>query len=469
MRKLSQNPMSQSLNSKQIFKAALLCGLAAGALAATTLGAAAGAFALREQSPTAQGEAFAGVAAGAGGLSAMFWNPATMTKHKGWNSQWGASVVLPYAKITPSAATPTAIFGASGNIGLDAVVPSTYSTYQVTDWLWAGLSVNAPFGLATKAPFNWSGQVYGRTSEARTTAITPTLAVKVNDYLSFGFGVTAMRLSVRLTSAIGGAGAVLPGAPLAELKGDSWGYGFTAGATLTPFDGTELGIGYRSQIREDLSGTFINQAAIGLLPPAALVGGAYGIKSKVTLPDMVTLGLRQRINPDFTFLAGFEWTHWSRFNSFPVCFKSPAPFAGLCPPALALNFRYSDGWYASIGGEYKFNPDLTLRAGLAYEKSPITNAVRGTRLPDTNRVWATLGAGYQLSKKLSVDVSYAHIFAKNGSINIIPGHPAFNGLPFQASTRGHVDILSAALNYRWDDPSVTADDAPKGGGIVRKY
>ena len=262
---------------------------------------------------------------------------------------------------------------------------------------------------------------------------------------------------MRLTSALG----VAPGAPLAELKGDSWGYGFTAGLTLTPFDGTELGIGYRSQIREDLNGTFINGAGIG---------GAYGIKSKVTLPDMVTIGLRQRVNPDLTLLAGFEWTHWSRFNSFPVCFKSPAPFAGLCPPALALNFRYSDGWFASIGGEYKWNPDLTLRAGLAYEKSPITNAVRGTRLPDTDRVWATLGAGYQISRKLSVDVSYAHIFAKNGSINIVPGHPAFNGLlPYQATTRGHVDILSAALNYRWDDPSVTAGDAPKGGAIVRKY
>ena len=433
-------------------------------------GAEAGAFALREQSPTAQGAAFAGVAAGEGGLSSMYWNPATITRLPGWNNQWGFSVVLPYASVTPlpfSATNPTGNRGASGDIGLNAVIPSSYSSYQVNDWLWAGLSVNAPFGLATKAPFNWSGQVYGRTSEARTTSIAPTLAIKVNDWISFGASFQAMRMSVRLTSAIGvpAAAATLPGAPLAELKGNSWGYGFTAGVTLTPFAGTELGLGYRSQIREDLSGTFINQVAVGALPAATAVGGAYGIKSKVTLPDMVTVGLRQRVSNDLTFLAGFEWTHWGRFTSFPVCLTSPAPFAGVCPAPLALNFRYKDGWFASVGGEYKWNPELTLRAGLAYEKSPITSTVRAVRLPDSDRVWATVGAGYQISKKLSVDVSYAHIFAKNGTIDIVAGHPAFNGLPYHARTRGHVDILSAALSYRWDDPTVVTPGAP----IVRKY
>ena len=448
-------------------KRVLTAGVAAAALTGSIAGAQAGAFALREQSPVAQGAAFAGVAAGEGGASAMFWNPATMTKLPGWNSQWGFSTVLPNAVVLPLATTPTFGFGGSGNIGLDAVIPSSYSTYQFNDWLWLGMSVNAPFGLATKAPLNWSGQVYGRTSEAKTTSIAPTLAIKINDWVSVGASFEAVRMSTRLTSAIGApaAAAVLPGAPLAELKGNSWGYGFTAGITLTPFAGTELGLGYRSQVREDLSGTFINQVAVGALPAAAAIGGAYGIKSKVTLPDMVTVGLRQRVTNDLTFLAGFEWTHWGRFNSFPVCLTSPAPFAGACPAPLALNFRYSDGWYASIGGEYKWNPALTLRAGLAYEKSPITSTVRSVRLPDSDRVWATLGAGYQISKKLSVDVSYAHIFAKSGTIDIVAGHPAFNGLPYHATTKGHVDILSAALSYRWDDPGVTAPAGP----IVRKY
>ena len=83
-------------------------------------------------------------------------------------------------------------------------------------------------------------------------------------------------------------------------------------------------------------------------------------------------------------------------------------------------------------------------------------------MPDSDRVWATLGAGYKVTNKLSVDFSYAHIFAKSGGINLVPGAPGFNGLPYVGTSRAHVDIVSVALNYRWDDPKVAVP-------VVAKY
>jgi long-chain fatty acid transport protein len=47
----------------------------------------AGAFGIREQSTQAQGLAFAGAAAGSGGLSSIFWNPATITMNPGFVSE----------------------------------------------------------------------------------------------------------------------------------------------------------------------------------------------------------------------------------------------------------------------------------------------------------------------------------------------------------------------------------------------
>ncbi len=70
-------------------KVALLASAGAGALIATMSGANAGGFAVREQSAWGQGTSFAGVAAG-GDLSAMFWNPATMTQIPGMQSSGGA-------------------------------------------------------------------------------------------------------------------------------------------------------------------------------------------------------------------------------------------------------------------------------------------------------------------------------------------------------------------------------------------
>ena len=42
-----------------------------------------------------------------------------------------------------------------------------------------------------------------------------------------------------------------------------WGYGFTAGITLTPTPTTEIGIGYRSAINQKINGTLY-------VPPAVL-------------------------------------------------------------------------------------------------------------------------------------------------------------------------------------------------------
>src|SRR4051812_50126254 len=107
-----------------------LAAVSLGALAAATTGATAGAFALREQSATAQGQSFAGAASGSGGLSSIFWNPATITMSPGWQSQVSASLIVLDADITPRDGTsPLLGRTPSGDIGQAAAIPSTYSSY----------------------------------------------------------------------------------------------------------------------------------------------------------------------------------------------------------------------------------------------------------------------------------------------------------------------------------------------------
>src|SRR3954463_13346399 len=81
------------------------------ALLTTTAIAHAGAFGIREQSATAQGESFAGVAAGSGGLASMFWNPATITMTPGIQTEAPGSVIIPYANRERDAATRAEIAG----------------------------------------------------------------------------------------------------------------------------------------------------------------------------------------------------------------------------------------------------------------------------------------------------------------------------------------------------------------------
>jgi len=95
-------------------KTFLLGCAGAGVLLAATVSANAGGFAVREQSAWGQGTSYAGVAAG-GDLSAMFWNPATMTQMPGLNSESVLSGILPYAANTAGAASAFAPLGGTGN------------------------------------------------------------------------------------------------------------------------------------------------------------------------------------------------------------------------------------------------------------------------------------------------------------------------------------------------------------------
>jgi len=410
----------------------------------------AGAFALREQSATGQGLSFAGVAAGSGGLSSIFWNPATITMKPGWWSELHVTAIAPRVEITPTFGTNPFLLplGSSGDAGLDTVVPTSYGSIQLTDRLWIGLYTGAPFGLATKPGPVWSGQPYARTTSVTSYEAEPTIGYKVNDWLSIGAGVRVQYLDVRYKSATGGVAAFTPWAPTGGLQGDSVGIGYSVGATLTPFAGTELGIGFRSAIHHDIDGELNH-----LLP----------IKANIVLPETVTFGIRQQITGALTLNGTVEWTNWSRLG-FPRVHNA---LTGGLSPVPALPLGYDDGWFFSVGAEYRFTPALTLRAGVAYEISPIDERVRSPRLADNDRIWLSLGAGYQWTENLSFDVGYSYIFAANETkLRVVPGNPSYNPLvgPLVADVKSDTHIVSLALKYRWDNPQVAVPAA-----VVTRY
>jgi long-chain fatty acid transport protein len=59
-----------------------------------------------------------------------------------------------------------------------------------------------------------------------------------------------------------------------------------------------------------------------------------------------------------------------------------------------------------------------MRAGLAYDQSPVPNAQdMSVRLPDNDRYWLSLGASYQASPVGRFDVGYSFLTVKDADIN----------------------------------------------------
>lgn len=409
-------------------KAILLGAVSVVAMTAGASSALAGAFALREQSAYYQGLSFAGTAAGGPSISSMFWNSATVTNTKGFTSESNHTFIVPDVRITPDPTVATAAFGDSGEMGSDAWVPSSYFGYQLNEQIYLGLAINGQFGLSTKAGPNWSGQLYARTSEVFSVNANPIVGYKFSDMLSVAVGLQVQYLDVRLTRAL----AATPPAPNLELAGDDIGVGFTAGVTVTPWEGTDIGLGFRSGVSHTLDGT-VNVA-----------GAVTPIKASLITPEMVTLSVKQRITDQFRALATVEWTNWSRL-------KAPAVIAKPTGATIAtLPFNYEDGWFFALGGEYDWNERLTLRAGAAYEMSPIDESIRSLRLPDDDRIWLSAGLTYKPMENVSIDLGYTHILtANNTRVAIVPGHQDFVGLAYTGDVNSSVNIVSAGFRYTW--------------------
>jgi long-chain fatty acid transport protein len=147
---------------------------------------------------------------------------------------------------------------------------------------------------------------------------------------------------------------------------------------------------------------------------------------------MVTASISQRLSSQWTVLGTVEWTDWSVIQS-PAIVNS----AGVAVDSLGLN--YKDGWFYSLGAEYAYSPKLTLRGGAAWELSPISDRNRNVMLPDSDRIWGSLGMTYKYSSNVSFDLAYSHLFYGDGDIN--------QGAALTATSETSIDIVSAGLKY----------------------
>lgn len=434
--------------------------LAAGAASASSFSLRSGA------SAEGLGMAFAGAASGGIGMGAMAWNPATITMFPGRNSNWNFTYIAPSASYDPTSPTrvrlpsgaivPITAAGGSplgtGDIGGDGgFVPASYSAWQLTDRLWIGLTTGAPYGLRSKPENNFqAAQIYGRSARVGTYNVSPTIGYQVNDWLAVGAAFQVQYIKTNLKQAAG----ITATAPNTILEGDSIDFGYKLGVTLTPWQGTSIGLAYRSMIHHTLEGTFKTPAAV-----APILGvGSNPIKANLNLPDSVVFGLSQVINEQWQAHLGVEWTNWSRFRRIPIV----ASNFGV--PFTSLNFQYDDSWFFSAGVEYKYNPDLTLRAGVGYELSAVNDQNRTIFISDNDRLWLSAGLSYQVTSKIKLDLGYTYLHVQNASVNYSGTHPQQGAVLYTAEAKPYVHVVSAGITYRWDDPVETIPVRP----VVRK-
>lgn len=403
------------------FKLAAVAVAAASALAGQAYAAG---FMLTEQSVAGLGRSYAGIGVDGTDISGVYYNPATMTLHKGTILQAGfigIGLNLDYA----------------GNDGTtengrekSQAIPHGYLLHQINDSTWFGLAMTVPFGMGTEFGDDWSQADHGISAQILTFDFNPNVAWKASEKLSFGAGVSVQYASADLTKktyladtaagkALGGSAVFGSSSVRSEIDADSIAWGWNVGMMWSPLENLRFGLSYRSKVKHDADGDLtIDEASLDTTAPiagmapndTALAGmlgqyGAYGQlpgAAVVSAPAWAMATVAWDVNNLLSLYGTFRWTDWSSFDKLDIESK------GSTMTTIKNNWR--DTYLTSLGADLRVTDRWTLRGGVAYETSPIaTKEYRTAIIPDADRWWFSVGSSYKISENMIADVGFAHL------------------------------------------------------------
>ena len=410
-----------------------------------------------EQSGSCVGNACAGAAAAAQDASAMQFNPAGLSYVHGNQVVGVLHTLVPSTQFSNEGSTTILGTPAVGTNGGDAgsviIVPNLYySTDRVGHGLTVGVGLNSPFGLRTSYDGSWVGRYQAIGSDLKTIDLVGNVAYRYSNAISIGAGVNFIHATASLSYAIdswaacvaGGAGPGVcsflftgPGNAATdgrtELDFDAWGVGYNVGVILAPTDNLRAGISFHSKVDLGLSGS----ATFTVPPPLAAAFTNTSVTSKLVLPEVVSFSVFDQVNAQWALMGDVTWTNWNRFNQLKADFDNALP-AAVIPEKWHDTFRYS------LGVTYTCNQLWKIRAGTAYDETPVRQAFRTPSIPDASRTYLTVGLSRSISPHGTIDVGYVHEFAHDAVLNKIG---ELDGSRLVGRYKSEADVLSLQYTH----------------------
>ncbi|MCD6048448.1 MAG: long-chain fatty acid transporter [Gammaproteobacteria bacterium] len=420
-------------------------------------------FQLFEQSATLLGQADAGTAV-SDDPSVQFYNPAATAFFDKTNIGISAIYIDPKVSYTVNSATNldgAPISGPTPGPGQTAIAPGLFLIQPINNRVTLGLGVTVPFGLSTSYGAGSPARYFATESKIETVNINPSVAYKFTDKFSAGLGLDFQYMHATLNQAVDAENLTLLPVNDIYLQNNAfdWGHGWNGGLYYQPFNTTKLGLSYRSQVVHHLNGTSSPDMPGGIDPIYQDLLAYYGIQNSnvygtIVLPPYTTLSAQQDLTPRWSIMADAEYIQWNKIQDVTLNFspKSGGP-QGWTLPSTTIPLHYSNTWRLSLGQSYKITDKLTGRMGVASDASPVSPEYATARIPDSDRYWLTLGAGYAFTPNASLNIGYAHIFFDDSSTNqsqtfTNSGVP-IGTITYAANYRAEANLFGAQFNAKF--------------------
>lgn len=347
----------------------------------------AGGFQLTEQSALALGRAYAGVGVDGSDVSGVYYNPATMTLHPGTQMQLGVVGIglnLDYASNNGN--------NENGRKKPE-VVPHAFVSHQLTDDAWVGFALTVPFGLSTDYSNDWEQSGDGTSAMIKVIDFNPNFAYKLSDKVSLGAGFSYQYVEAKLgfnwdnhpqlSNSLFGQ---------SHLKVDGHAWGWNVGMMWTPVETVRVGLSYRSKVEHTVYGHLRTQNPYLKTMDASVTMDA---------PAWAMLSAAWDVNDWLSLYGTFRWADWSSFQRLTI--DTPTM-------SLPSEKKWKDTYLMTLGYDAKMSDFWTLRGGVGYETSTISDpTLRTGTIPDADRYWLAIGSSFHWTKDFQTDVAFAHL------------------------------------------------------------
>ncbi|MCD6038840.1 MAG: ompP1 [Gammaproteobacteria bacterium] len=326
-------------------------------------------------------------------------------------------------------------------------LPNEHYAAPLADNLVFGLSVMMPFSSVTNYGLTSNAQYAATESSIQVIDVVPSLGFAYNDKLSVGFGLDLEHARGEFNYVLTSIG---PNSnTLTKNIGSSYGYGYHLGILYQTSEQTRMGLNFLSQVKHhlhggssQLSGPLANNGSGGIQYTNAL-------KANVTLPSTTTFSIFHTLNSGWDVMGTVSYTQWTVFNQLML--QNVAGISGgLSNNSILVIMpeHYHNTWNYAVGTDYHLNEKWFFRTGVGYDETPSNNRYRNLRFPDSNQIAMALGAHFQATPTLGVDLGWTHLFAMNTRINQLSQTTGDQVTTINGAITSSADVYG--LELKWD-------------------
>jgi len=366
-----------------------------------------GSYALETPDAGAMGEGSAFVGE-ADTPAAVYYNPAGINQMKSAEFSFGDALIAPRAQMTQP----------NGNTvheqNNEYNVPNFYAVVPIIpNKLSIGAGGGSYWGLGT----NWgpNSPLSFATTQASINDVDNSLVAsyQVTDQWSVAAGVDNDYSKVDESYALNNGGGTGGANGTAELKGRDDAWGFRLATMFKINDQNQVGLMYRSRIDHNYSGKIsINGANPGFYGISNYVAP---VNEKSVLPQSILLGYSFKPTSKWTINLDLEWMDWSSTKYETLNVSNPTLQAlGVGTP---IPEDWHSAWSESIGTQYAVTDSFRVRLGYYHHERVISDADFNPVIPDSNSNGYTTGFGYDITKRLTLDIAYSFLDYDTRSIN----------------------------------------------------